>query len=250
MEQISEFRTLDFARTIKDSFVLGFRNAASIFGCVILWLLTIWVPYINIGTTIALAMLPLEVAKGKIVSPLSIFHARYRRYMGEFLITSGLKSLAIVLLLYVIACTTIVTVSAISGASFAQVIQNPESIFSYAWIVVALIVFIIAIFAPVFVLYYAWSLAYYFLFDRNMNPVQSIKASNDATYGSKWTIFFVRLLMGILIYAIGLVVMGIFMAIGVWGLTIAVTVVLLAFLFSFIVGMDASIWKQLSDNVA
>lgn len=250
MEQISEFRTLDFARTIKDSFVLGFRNAASIFGCVILWLLTIWIPYINIGTTIALTMLPLEVASGKIISPLSIFHARYRRYMGEFLITAGLQMLAVFLLIYMLACSTIVTISAISGAGFAEIVQNPDLIFSYAWIVVALIVFLIVIFAPVFVLYYAWSLAYYFLFDRNMNPVQSIKASNDATYGSKWTIFFVRLLMGILVYAIGLIVLGIFVAIGSWGLTIAVTVVLLAFLFSFIVGMDASIWMQLRDNVA
>ena len=46
---------------------------------------------------------------------------------------------------------------------------------------------------PGIVLSLAWSLSYYFLIEKGKNPMEAIKASNDATYGSKWTMFFVML---------------------------------------------------------
>lgn len=48
-----EMKKLDFAETLKDSIEIGVKNAPSIVVAVILWLVTIWIPYINIGTTIA-----------------------------------------------------------------------------------------------------------------------------------------------------------------------------------------------------
>ena len=48
-----EMKKLDFAETLKDSIEIGAKNAPSIVVAVILWLVTIWIPYINIGTTIA-----------------------------------------------------------------------------------------------------------------------------------------------------------------------------------------------------
>ena len=90
-----EMKKLDFAETLKDSIEIGVKNAPSIVVAVILWLVTIWIPYINIGTIIAIKLLPVELAKGNVINPLSIFDSKYRRYMGEFLITWGLMLIPI-----------------------------------------------------------------------------------------------------------------------------------------------------------
>ena len=48
-----EMKKLDFAETLKDSIAIGVKNAPSVVVAVTLWLVTIWIPYLNIGTTIA-----------------------------------------------------------------------------------------------------------------------------------------------------------------------------------------------------
>ena len=56
------------------------EKCPSIIAAVALWLITIWIPYLNIGTTIAITLLPTQLAKGEIINPLGIFDAKYRRY--------------------------------------------------------------------------------------------------------------------------------------------------------------------------
>ena len=85
-----ETKRLDFATTLQDAIAIGLKNAPSVIAAVALWLVTIWVPYINVGTTIAITLLPTRLAKGEIVNPLGIFDSKYRRYMGEYFITMGL----------------------------------------------------------------------------------------------------------------------------------------------------------------
>lgn len=75
---------------LTNGFTIGIQNAASLVGAIVLWILTIWIPYINIGTTIAIATLPIEMSKGKIFSPLSIFDKKYYSFMGEFFLLMGL----------------------------------------------------------------------------------------------------------------------------------------------------------------
>ncbi len=65
-------------------------NALPILGAVLLWMLTIWIPYINVGTTIAISVLPSQLARGEVINPLSIFDAKYRKYMGEFFLVLAL----------------------------------------------------------------------------------------------------------------------------------------------------------------
>lgn len=201
-----EMKRLDFAETLKDSIEIGVKNAPSIVVAVVLWLVTIWIPYINIGTTIAINLLPVELAKGEVINPLSIFDSKYRRYMGEFLITWGLMVIPIY-----IAC-----------------------------------IFMIV---PGIVLALSWTLAFYFLIDKGKNPMQAIKASNDATYGSKWTMFAV-ILVFVVIMAI---VFGIFLficeAISVAFITFVVMFILFVLKASIGMAIDASFWKQLKDNV-
>lgn len=145
-----EVKKLDFGETLKDSVAIGVKNAPSVIAAVALWLITIWIPYLNVGTTIAITLLPTQLAKGEIVNPLGIFDSKYRRYMGEFFITMGLMVFPIFI-----------------GVLFMVI--------------------------PGIVLSIAWTLSYYFLIEKGKNPIQAIKASNDATYGSKWTMFFVSL---------------------------------------------------------
>lgn len=199
-------KKLDFAETLKDSIEIGVKNAPSIVVAVILWLVTIWIPYINIGTTIAIQLLPVELAKGNVINPLSIFDSKYRRYMGEFLITWGLMLIPI----YIAALFLVV---------------------------------------PGIVLSLSWTLSFYFLLDKGKNPIEAIKASNDATYGSKWTMFFVILVFSIImgiVYGIFLFVCG---AIDVAFITFVVMFILLVLAASIAMAIDASFWKQLKDNV-
>lgn len=82
---------INFVDALKTSIAWGLKNLPSIIGAVVLWGLTCWIPYLNIGTTIALITIPLEISKGKIISPTFIFDSKYRRYMGEFFLLNGLR---------------------------------------------------------------------------------------------------------------------------------------------------------------
>lgn len=67
------------------------RNAVWILLTILLYVITCWIPYINIGTTIALSNLPSALASGKSLSPTYIFDAKYRKYMGEYMILLGTR---------------------------------------------------------------------------------------------------------------------------------------------------------------
>ena len=201
-----ETKRLDFATTLQDAIAIGLKNAPSVIAAVALWLVTIWVPYINVGTTIAITLLPTRLAKGEIVNPLGIFDSKYRRYMGEYFITMGLMVFPILI-----------------GVLFMIV--------------------------PAIVLSIAWTLSYYFLFEKGKNPIQAIKASNDATYGSKWTMFAVQIVIGIIVG----IFLGIFRflcdLIDVEFITFIVMFVLYVLAISISMAVNASYWKQLKDNV-
>ena len=88
-------KKLQICATIKDGFALGLVNFLSLIAATLLYVLTIWIPYLNVGTTIAMCSLPAEMAKGKVIDPLFIFDGKYRRNMGEFFILMTLMSGAI-----------------------------------------------------------------------------------------------------------------------------------------------------------
>ena len=197
---------LDFSTTLKEAISIGLKNAPSVIAAVVLWLITIWVPYINVGTTIAITMLPTQLAKGKIINPLSIFESKYRRYMGEYFITMGLM-------------------------------------------VFPILIGFIFMFVPAIVLSIAWSLSYYFLIEKGKNPIQAIKASNDATYGSKWIMFAVKLVVGIIAGILLAIFQALCDAIDVEFITYVVMFVLYVLIISIDMAVNASFWKQLKDNV-
>ncbi len=202
-----EVKKLDFGETLQDSIAIGVKNAPSVIAAVVLFLVTIWIPYINIGTFIAITLLPTQLAKGEVINPLGIFDSKYRRYMGEFLITMGLM-------------------------------------------VIPIYIAMLFMFVPGIVLSIAWTLAYYFLIEKGKNPMQAIKASNDATYGSKWTMFFVILVFAVVAAIVMLIFSFICGLINVGFITFVVMFVLIVLIMSIGMAINASFWKQLKDNVA
>ena len=83
-------KKLNIIATIKDGVAIALVNYLSLVLTAVLYLLTIWIPYLNVGTTIAMCSLPAEMAKGNILNPLFIFESKYRRNMGEFFILMAL----------------------------------------------------------------------------------------------------------------------------------------------------------------
>ena len=144
-------------------------------------------------------MLPIELAKGGVISPLGIFDAKYRKYMGDFLITTGLMIIPVFI------------------ASLFMIV-------------------------PGIVLSIAWSLAYFFLFEKKKNPMQAISAS-------KWTMFFVLLAFVVAAYVVAGIFAWICAAIDVGFITFVVMLALVAVIMSISLAINSSFWRQLKDNV-
>jgi hypothetical protein len=87
---------LNYATVLGEGLAYGLKNIPSLLGAIILWIITIWIPYVNVGTTIAISTLPLQLSRGKVFSPLAIFDKKYYRYMGEFFMTYGLMLIGLI----------------------------------------------------------------------------------------------------------------------------------------------------------
>ena len=69
---------------------MGLKNALPIIVNTILWVLTIWIPYLNVGTTIGLMVgIVAKASKGEVIGMTEIFNPVYRKRMGEYFLTSG-----------------------------------------------------------------------------------------------------------------------------------------------------------------
>jgi len=88
-------KELKFTDILTNAFNLGLKNLFPVIGCIVLWLLTIWIPYVNVGTTIAIVTLPAAISKGETINPLKIFDKANYRPMGEFFLAGGLRSLIV-----------------------------------------------------------------------------------------------------------------------------------------------------------
>ena len=82
--------------TIRDGINIGLKNIGPILINVLLWALTAWIPYLNVGTTIGLAVgVIAKASKDEAIDFLEIFDPKYRKYMGEYFLTSGLVTIGV-----------------------------------------------------------------------------------------------------------------------------------------------------------
>jgi len=87
---------LDIVVTVKEGISIGMGNIVPIFVNVLLWVITIWIPYLNVGTTIGLWVgIVSKASRGEAISMTEVFDSNYRKYMGEYFITTGLVGVGI-----------------------------------------------------------------------------------------------------------------------------------------------------------
>ncbi|MDR1879354.1 MAG: hypothetical protein LBQ78_00265 [Tannerellaceae bacterium] len=202
--EVKNGTTLDFSRVLTDGFEYGMKNIPSLLGALVLWLLTIWIPYVNVGTTIAISTLPLQLSRGTVFSPFSIFDKKYYRYIGEYFLTAGL-----------------VVIGSSLGLFFLLI--------------------------PGITISIAWSLAILLLLDKGLNPTEAISVSNKLTYGNKWTIFLVMLMLGAL-YLLAITIFA-FVFSRVIFLYVLFLLALTIIFVAFSIGVQASIYGTLSKNL-
>jgi hypothetical protein len=200
MAATAKVKKLEIIDTIKEGITIGITNIVPIFVNVLLWALTIWIPYLNVGTTIGLWVgIVSKAGRGEIIPMTEIFDSKYRKYMGEFFLVSGLVSV---------------------GVS------------------VGYLFFII----PGIVISIAWSLAALLVVDKEKNPTEAIFLSNEYTYGNKARMFCIYFLV-FLAFFIVMFILGLIPKVGV----ILVVIVLILMMF-VLIGLQASVYKQLTKN--
>ena len=191
-------KKLDIKEVLTEGVGIGIKNIVSLVLATILYVVTVWIPYLNVGTTIAMMSIPVELSKGNIINPLFIFDAKFRKNMGEFFILVGLQAMA--------------TVPA----------------------------FLMGI-IPGIVLLYAWALAIYLFIDKDLHALDALRKSNELTYGNKWRMFFISIILAI---ALGIVtgILGIIPHVGA-----ILNVIVMILYYPIQLGCNAVIYKQLTN---
>jgi hypothetical protein len=202
---MSEIKKIEIIGTIKEGVSLGIKNLGPILVNVLLWVLTCWIPYINVGTTIGLSVgIISKVSKGETISYTEIFDPKYRKYMGEFFLVCGLVSLGIAI--------------------------------GFAFLII-----------PGIVIGISWCFAPLITIDKGKNPSEALTLSNNATYGNKGKMFGIYLLLS-LAYTVIVVIFAVILS-NVIGLYILLALVICIFYMVIAVGIQASLYKQLTDNI-
>lgn len=190
-------KKLDIKQVLTEGVGIGIKNIVSLVLATILYVVTVWIPYLNVGTTIAMCSIPVELSKGNVINPLFIFDAKFRKNIGEFFILIGLQCMAMI------------------PAFLMGII-------------------------PGIVLSYAWALAIYLFIDKDIHALDALRKSNELTYGNKWRMFFIGLILSIVL-SIVTGILGLIPYVG------AILNVIIMILYCPIqLGCNAVIYKQLT----
>ena len=198
-------KKLEIFPVIKEGVGLALVNYLSIVAAVALYVLTIWIPYLNVGTTIAMNSIPAEMAKGSVINPLFIFESRFRRRMGEFFIMEAIMIMAILI-----------------GFAFG--------------------------FIPGIVLSYAWCLASILFVDKERGALESLRESNELTYGNKWRIFGIEIILSIALCIVVSIISAVFGAIGIDWLGMLLNLIVIVFFIPCLLGATAVIYNKLTNR--
>ena len=150
---------LSVGEIVSNGLSIGMKNFVNLVFAAILWGVTIWIPYLNLGTTIGLIDIIARIGRGDSISPTEIFEAKYRARIGEFFLFLAFYFAGIIAA-YPFLATPIVQT--------------------------------------------AWSMAPFLFVDKDADPLEALKKSNQLTYGHKLTIFLsmIAIMGAVLIIAI------------------------------------------------
>ncbi len=81
---------------ISAAFERGIKNYLPVLVNLFLWIITIWIPYLNVGTTIGITEgMVAKMSHGEAISLAEVFDPQYRKRMGEFFLVNVLMFLGI-----------------------------------------------------------------------------------------------------------------------------------------------------------
>ena len=86
---------LNFQKTLVDGFNLGIKNIGNLLLMAFLYMITFWIPYLNVGTTIGFYKNVIALSKGEEVVPTSIFKKENFKNLGDFFLLFGLQTAGI-----------------------------------------------------------------------------------------------------------------------------------------------------------
>jgi len=81
---------LDIMQTIKDGVRYGLKNFLPLLLMVLLYMVTIWIPYLNVGTTIGLYKAVIRIGRGESIDPTAIFAKENFQNLSGFFLLLGL----------------------------------------------------------------------------------------------------------------------------------------------------------------
>ena len=81
---------LDIMQTIKDGVRYGLKNFFPLLLMIILYIVTVWIPYLNVGTTICLYKAVIGIGRGETIDPTSIFAKENFHNLSGFFLLLGL----------------------------------------------------------------------------------------------------------------------------------------------------------------
>jgi hypothetical protein len=87
---------LDIMQTIKDGVQYGLKNFFPLLLMVILYVVTVWIPYLNVGTTIGLYKAIIGIGRGETIDPVAIFSKDNFKNLSGFFLLLGLLYIGIV----------------------------------------------------------------------------------------------------------------------------------------------------------
>jgi hypothetical protein len=89
-------KKFDVVETLKDGIGISIKNIGPILVNFLLWAMTLWIPYLNIGTTIGMFTgIVSKASRGETIPFTEIFDPKYRKYMGEYFLTIWLISIGV-----------------------------------------------------------------------------------------------------------------------------------------------------------
>ena len=91
---------LDIMQTIKDGVQYGLKNFFPLLLMVILYVVTVWIPYLNVGTTIGLYKAVIGIGRGETIDPTAIFAKENFQNLSGFFLLLGLLYIGIVVAMF------------------------------------------------------------------------------------------------------------------------------------------------------
>ncbi len=217
VETVIKKTGVDVIGIYKQAFLSDPKALIPVALAVLLWLVTLWVPFINIGTTIALFTWPVWMAAGRKLSAIDIFSGVHRERLFGLLRLHGIVAASSFVLLLVmgLALGRMYMMNLLAGLPEGTVVVGAGF---WAWIRVLLIFAGAAV--PFFMLTTAWSMAPFLMIDRDLEPSEALRVSYTVTEGRRIGIFavyappvvaglFLAWLLGQIPYVGGLFVAGV-----------------------------------------